>query len=220
MFQLSHGDLLLPLCDDLVFSHFHLLMRSCLHDFLLEGYLSEYLFTNTGGGWSPVYLTSINHLVPLRLRMTFSQAKGAPSWCEFQPKTATQNILFNSEIVGINGWSSHAFSFKFSNLMKHRRYNGITHTEDHQRSNSCKKTLHSDAGLQHRQKVGLMWSYGHTTPFSLSIFATRDTTALMTKCPPALANSPWSQLHARDAWLSKSLVWREVLEVLGQLGAV
>lgn len=43
MFQLSHGDTLLLLREDLVFSHLHLLMRSCLHDFLLEDYLSEYL---------------------------------------------------------------------------------------------------------------------------------------------------------------------------------
>ncbi len=69
MFQLSHGDTLLPLCEDLVFSHLHLLMRSCLHDFIVEGNLSEYLSTNTGG--SPIYLASINQLVSLRLRMSF-----------------------------------------------------------------------------------------------------------------------------------------------------
>lgn len=70
MFQLSHGDTLLPLREDLVFSHLHLLMRSCLHDFILVAYLSEYLFANTGG--SPIYLTFIFQLVPLRLRVSFS----------------------------------------------------------------------------------------------------------------------------------------------------
>lgn len=70
MFQLSHGDTLLPLREDLVFSHLHLLMRSCLHDFIQEGYLSEYLFTNKGGGGRLIYSTPIDQLVPLRLGMS------------------------------------------------------------------------------------------------------------------------------------------------------
>lgn len=57
--------------EEWVFSHLHLLMRSCLHDFILEGYLSEYLFPNTG--WGSYLFKPESSISPIKIKEVFSR---------------------------------------------------------------------------------------------------------------------------------------------------